>query len=131
MTKEENCIFCKIIANEIPGYKVYEDENFFGFLDINPIIKGHMLLVPKNHSVDAIAMGTDEYQNYMTIGKQLGEKVKNIFGSARVSLMLIGLEVPHTHLHIFPINKIEDTNFENKYEASPEELKEVQELYKF
>jgi len=129
MKRDENCIFCKIISNEVPSYKVYEDPEFFGFLTIKPLTKGHMLLVPKNHSEDILVMDSDEYLHMMMIAKTMAEKIKGLFNPARVSMMVVGLEVAHTHLHIFPTDKIENINPQSAYDATKEELSEVQNLY--
>lgn len=131
MNKDENCIFCKIIDGKIPAYKVYEDEDFFGFLSIQPNTKGHIVLIPKDHTEEFLEIPIELYTKYMMIGKNISEKMKSIFKPKKIAYVFAGLQVPHTHLNIFPLNHAEDFNTTSPYEASEEELKEVQELYKF
>jgi len=128
-TKDENCIFCKIIAGEIPSYKVFENENFFGFLTIMPHTKGHMLLIPKNHTEDILSSEDEISDEMFKIGKTLAKKIKQIFKSKRISFQLAGLDVSHLHLHIYPISTNEDLNPHQAYKASKEELEEVQNIY--
>lgn len=128
---DPNCIFCKIIAGQIPSYQVYEDENHFGFLTIKPHTKGHMLLIPKNHSDDINQMSTEEFQNLFVTGKKLADKIKTIFNSKRMSLFTMGLEVPHTHLHILPVNNNHALDLASAYDLTEEEAQEVLKLYKF
>lgn len=128
---DPNCIFCKIVAREIPSYKVYEDDNLFGFLTIKPHTKGHMLLIPKNHSNDINQMSSEEFQNLFVTGKKLADKIKTIFNPKKVSLFTMGLEVPHTHLHILPINNNHELNLDSAYNLTKEEATEILELYKF
>jgi len=131
MIKDENCVFCKIIANELPSYKVYEDENLFGFLTIRPHKKGHMLLIPKNHSEDIVEMDSEDYEKLFAVAKDIAGKIKEIFSAPRVSLVTMGLAVAHTHLHILPISEESDLNLDMAYDISKEEATEVQGLYKF
>jgi histidine triad (HIT) family protein len=126
--KNENCIFCKIVANEIPSYKVYEDENLLAFLTIRPHKKGHTIMVPKNHSEDIVEMSEADFDKLFNAGKKLAEKMKSIFGTPRVSLFTMGFGVNHTHLHILPIEKETDLNTDMAYDAMQEELQEVQKL---
>ena len=128
---DPNCIFCKIVAGEIPSYKVYEDDSLFGFLTIKPHTKGHMLLIPKNHSDDINQMSSEEFQNLFVTGKKLADKIKTIFNPKKVSLFTMGLEVPHTHLHILPINNNHELNLDSAYNLTKEEATEILELYKF
>lgn len=88
-----------------------------------------MLLIPKNHSEDILSMESAEYQKLMAVGKTMAEKVKNIFNPKRVTFMIVGLEVAHTHLHIFPINSVDNLDTKTAYDATIEELAEVQSLY--
>ncbi len=130
INKNENCIFCKIVAGEIPIYKVYEDENFLGFLTIKPHTKGHTLLIPKIH-VEDILVSTDKTSSeIIKIGKELAKKMKSIFNSDKVAFVLAGQGVPHLHLHLIPMNKESDLNPEIAKDADFKELEEVQNLFK-
>jgi histidine triad (HIT) family protein len=124
-TKNENCIFCKIVAGDIPSYKVYEDEHFFGFLTIQPQTPGHTLLIPKNHYADFLEMPTDEYTKLMEVGKIFGEKIKKVFSPKRVALLFAGLDVNHTHLHIYALNEKEELNPHHVHNATKEELEDA------
>lgn len=126
--KDENCIFCKIVAQEIPSYKVYEDENFYGFLSIQPNTKGHTVLIPKDHSGEFLEVYDELLAKYIIAGKNISKKMKDVFKSKKVACAFAGLQVPHTHLNIFPLNHAEDFNTSSLYNASTEELKEVQQL---
>lgn len=131
MIKDENCIFCKIVAGEIPSYKVYEDENFLGFLTIKPHTKGHMLLIPKNHTEDILSADDFISEEIFKVGKILAKKIKSILNPEKVSFVLAGLGVNHLHLHLIPMNKESDLNIEMAYDLSKEEALEVLDLYKF
>lgn len=128
--KDENCVFCKIVANEIPSYKIYEDEEFFCFLNIKPHTKGHSLLIPKKHFESILDTDEDIYEQIFQAAKKVAEKINAVFEPKRVAYAFAGLEVNHTHLHLFPINEIEDFNTTSAYEAIKEELLEAQELLK-
>jgi histidine triad (HIT) family protein len=127
--KDENCIFCKIVAGEIPSYKIFEDNNFFGFLTIMPHVKGHMLLIPKNHVEDILSSDDTTSDEIFRTGKNLAKKIKNIFTPNKVGFVLAGQGVPHLHLHLIPVNQESDLNPEKAYKASHEELLEIQNLY--
>ena len=120
-------IFSKIIAGEIPCYKIAEDENFFAFLDIFPMVKGHVLVIPKTE-VDKFFDVPDEYLCEMLLfAKPIAKAIEKAFRCNRCGLEVIGLEVPHAHLHLIPINSPDDLNFTRaKLKLSAEELKEVQ-----
>jgi len=97
-----NCIFCKIIGGEIPSYKIYEDEKVFAFLDINPVNPGHTLVVPKEHH-ETMTNTPDELLSYMNIkSKELMETIKKATNADYVALSVVGLDVPHFHIHIIP-----------------------------
>lgn len=120
-------IFSKIIAGEIPSYKIAEDESFFAFLDISPLVLGHILVVPKNET-DKIYDLPDEYlQGMLLFAKPICYALEKATGCKRVGMSVIGLEVPHAHLHLLPINEMNDTNFTNqKLQLSEEEFKSIQ-----
>jgi histidine triad (HIT) family protein len=121
-------IFSKIIAGEIPSYKIAEDENFYAFLDIFPLVEGHVLVVPKNET-DKFFDLPDAYLSKMLVfAKPIAHAIEKAFECNRCGLSVIGLEVPHAHLHLAPINSAEDLSFTRiKLKLSPEQLKAVQE----
>lgn len=119
-------IFSKIVAGEIPCYKVAEDEKHFAFLDINPVAPGHTLVIPKKE-VDYIFDLTDEeYAELQLFAKRVAEAMKQAIPCQRVGVAVMGLEVPHTHIHLIPINKEADMNFfKEKATLSPEEMAQI------
>jgi histidine triad (HIT) family protein len=120
-------IFSKIIAGEIPSYKIAEDDQFFAFLDIFPLVEGHVLVIPKLE-VDKFFDVPDEYLSRMLVfAKPIAKAMEKSFPCNRVGLSVVGLEVPHAHLHLVPINGIDDLNFtRGKLKLSPEQLKAAQ-----
>lgn len=121
-------IFSKIIAGEIPSYKIAENEKFFAFLDIFPLREGHVLVVPKTET-DKFFDLSDEYLSEMLVfAKPIAKAIERSFNCDRCGLEVIGLEVPHAHLHLIPINSANDLNFtREKIKMSPEQMKLVQE----
>jgi histidine triad (HIT) family protein len=119
-------IFSKIIAGEIPSYKVAEDADFYAFLDINPLVKGHTLVIPKKE-VDYIYDLDDKTAGDMFIfSKRVAKAIQKAIPCKRVGVTVIGLEVPHAHIHLIPINKESDINFSNpKQKLTSEEFKEI------
>jgi histidine triad (HIT) family protein len=119
-------IFSKIVRGEIPCYKVAEDENFLAFLDIQPIKKGHVLVIPKLE-VDYIFDMEDELlSDMMVFSKKVAQKIKLAYPCKKIGVTVIGLEVPHAHIHLIPINSLNDMNFANeKLNLNKEELEEV------
>ena len=119
-------IFSRIIAGEIPCYKVAENEKFFAFLDINPLVKGHTLVVPKQE-VDYIFDLRDEDLAAMHVfAKQVARAIETAFPGKKVGEAVIGLEVPHAHIHLIPIQKESDMLFSNpKLKLSDEEFKSI------
>jgi histidine triad (HIT) family protein len=120
-------IFSKIIAGEIPAYKIAEDEQFFAFLDIFPLVEGHVLVIPKIE-VDKFFDVPDDYLGRMLLfSKPIAKAIERSFSCNRVGLAVVGLEVPHAHLHLVPINGIDDLNFtRGKLKLSQEQLKAAQ-----
>ncbi len=120
-------IFSKIIAGEIPSYKIAENNKFYAFLDIFPLQKGHTLVVPKIE-VDKVFDVPDKYLNEaLTFAKPIANAIEKAFACNRVSLVTVGLEVPHAHFHLIPINEPNDINFANKkLQLSKEEFIEIQ-----
>lgn len=119
-------IFTKIIKGDIPCYKIAENDKFFAFLDINPLAKGHTLVVPKLQ-VDYIFKLDDEMlAEMMVFAKRIAAAIEANVPCERIGIAVIGLEVPHTHIHLVPINKVGDLNFANpKCKLSEEEFKEI------
>ena len=121
-------LFSKIIAGEIPSYKVAESDQFFAFLDIFPLQKGHVLVVPKIE-VDKVFELPDNYLSQILVfAKPIAAAIAACFPCDRVSMLTVGLEVPHAHLHLIPINQADDLNFANpKLQLSKAELIAIQE----
>ena len=124
-------IFTKIINNEIPSYKIDEDDDFIAFLDVFPLAKGHTLVVPKKQVDYIFDLDTDTYSNLWLFANTIAQKIKKSIDCERVGIAVIGLEVPHVHIHLVPINNVEDINFSRpKLSFSEEEMKEVSEKIK-
>ena len=107
-------IFSKIIDGKIPCYKVAENKDFLAFLDINPNALGHTLCIPKKEVDDILELDQETYQNLMLFSRQVALSIKNVVTCKKVSISVIGLEVPHVHVHLIPINEMKDANFSNK-----------------
>lgn len=120
-------IFSKIIAGEIPSYKIKEDEHFLAFLDVFPLVKGHVLIVPKIE-VDKLFSLPDNYlAEILLFSKSIAFAVEKSFNCKRCGISVIGLEVPHAHVHLIPMNTADDLNFtREKLKVSAEEMKEIQ-----
>lgn len=121
-------IFARIAAGEIPSYKCAENEKFYAFLDINPLVKGHTLVIPKRE-VDYIFDLTDEELAGMTVfAKRVAVAIKKAFPCIKVGMAVLGLEVPHAHIHLVPMNSEKDMLFSNpKLKLSDGEFKEISE----
>ncbi len=119
-------IFTKIVNGEIPCHKVAENDNYLAFLDINPLKKGHVLVIPKQE-VDYIFDLSDEVLSGLTLfAKEVSKKIKSAFPCNRIGVTVIGLEVPHAHIHLVPIDTMDDMNFTNpKLNLSSEELQNI------
>jgi histidine triad (HIT) family protein len=119
-------IFSKIINGEIPCFKVLEDEKFLAFLDIQPLVEGHVLVIPKIE-VDYIFDMEDKLLGDMLIfSKIVAKKIRIVFPCKKVGVSVIGLEVPHAHIHLIPMNNVSDMNFaKKKLTLSNEKLKEI------
>jgi histidine triad (HIT) family protein len=121
-------IFTKIINREIPGYIVAEDESYIAFLDINPLVLGHVLVVPKKEVDYIFDMEDDLLSGMMVFAKKVAHAVKKAVPCKRIGVAVIGLEVPHTHVHLVPMNTMGDINFtRGKLSPSKEELVTVHE----
>jgi len=119
-------IFSKIIAGEIPCYKIAEDERFFAFLDINPMSKGHTLVIPKEEVDYIFNLDDKTLSDMMVFAKKISKAIEKSVACVRVGVAVIGLEVPHAHIHLIPISKESDMNFKNpKLKLSAEEMNEI------
>jgi histidine triad (HIT) family protein len=121
-----DCIFCKIVKGEIPSYKIWEDDKFYAFLDIRPISAGHVLLIPKKHHDYLFDYNNKDYLEIMLKAKMLVPRIKKASGAKRVGLAVEGISVPHLHLHLVPINNVNDLD---PCKAKPATYKELQEMY--
>lgn len=104
-------IFSKIVRNEIPSYKVYENENFLAFLDINPLKKGHTLVIPKIEVDYIFDLKSKEYQELWNFAKLVAKGMKRVIICERISIVVMGLEVPHAHIHLIPLDSMQDIDF--------------------
>jgi histidine triad (HIT) family protein len=121
-------IFSKIIAGEIPSYKIAEDENFFAFLDIFPLVEGHVLIVPKTETDKFFDLADNYLSKMLVFAKPIAHAIEKAFICNRCGLSVIGLEVPHAHLHLAPINNAADLCFTKpKLKLNADELKNIQE----
>jgi histidine triad (HIT) family protein len=119
-------IFSRIIAGEIPCYKIAEDEQFFAFLDINPLTKGHTLVIPKIEEDYLFDLPDEVLAGLMLFAKKIAVAQKESLECERVGVAVIGLEVPHTHVHLIPINAEKDMNFANpKLKLATEEMEKI------
>ncbi len=118
-------IFTKIIKGEIPSYKVAEDENFYAFLDINPNAKGHTLVVPKKEVDKIFDLDEETYKELMLFARKIAIAIEKAIPCNRVGVSVIGLEVPHTHVHLIPINKMSDMDFRKNIPLKPNEFEEI------
>lgn len=120
-------IFSRIISGDIPSYKIAEDERFFAFLDINPIVKGHTLVIPKVETDQLFDLPQELLSGILPFSQPIAQALKDVFQVNRCGLTVMGLEVPHAHLHLLPINSEKDMNFSNpKLRLSKEEFLEIQ-----
>jgi histidine triad (HIT) family protein len=119
-------IFTKIIKGEIPCYMIAEDENYFAFLDINPLRAGHTLIVPKQETDYIFDLDDDNLSGIMLFSKKIAAAIKIAFPCNRIGVAILGLEVPHAHIHLVPMDTMEDINFKNpKLKFTPEEFREI------
>ena len=115
-------IFTKIINGEIPCYKIAEDDNYFAFLDIDPNAKGHTLCVPKKEVDRLLDLDEETYLGLMKFARKVGLAIEKTVECNRVGMSVIGLEVPHVHVHLIPINEMKDMTFKHKVSMSTEEF---------
>jgi len=116
-------IFTKIINGEIPSYKIAEDENFIAFLDVNPNVKGHTLCVPKKEIDKVFDLDEETYTELMKFSRKVAIAIEKTIDCKRVGVAVIGLEVPHVHVHLIPLNTMKDMTFSNKVSLSEKEFK--------
>ena len=121
-------IFTKIIAGEIPSYKIAESDRFYAFLDIFPCADGHVLVVPKQETDKLFDLPAEYLDGILTFAQPIAKAIEKAFGYQRVNIMTVGFEVPHAHIHFLPMNGMEDMQIlSRKTKPSPEHLKMVQE----
>jgi histidine triad (HIT) family protein len=119
-------IFTRIIKGEIPCYKVAEDERYFAFLDINPLKAGHTLVVPKQETDYIFDLDDEKLSGLIIFSKKIAKAIRAAFPCNRIGIAILGLEVPHAHIHLVPMDSMEDINFKNpKLKFTPEEFKEI------
>ena len=119
-------IFTKIINGEIPCYRIAEDDRYFAFLDINPLREGHTLVVPKKETDYIFDLDDDTIAGMMVFSKKIATALKAAIPCVRIGVAILGLEVPHAHIHLVPMNSMEDVNFRNpKLKFTPEEFKVI------
>lgn len=118
-------IFTKIINGEIPCYKIAEDENNFAFLDINPNAKGHTLCVPKKEVDKITDLDEATYLSLMKFSRKLAKAIEVAIDCKRVGFSVIGLEVPHVHVHLIPLSQMKEASFQYKESVSPTEFEEI------
>lgn len=115
-------IFTKIIKGEIPCYKIAEDDNFLAFLDVNPNAKGHTLCIPKLEIDKIFDIEDDLYGSLMQFSKKIAVALEKTVPCKRIGMAVIGLEVPHAHVHLIPLNEMDEMRFQNKISLSKEEF---------
>ncbi len=119
-------IFTRISNGEIPSYKVAEDDNYYAFLDINPLSKGHTLVIPKKEVDYIFDLDEETYLGLMAFAKRVAAAIEKSVTCERIGIAVIGLEVPHAHVHLAPINSVHDLNFSKpKVELSQKEFEEL------
>ena len=122
-------IFSKIVRNEIPSYKVYENENFLAFLDINPLKKGHTLVIPKIEVDYIFDLKSKEYQELWNFAKLVAKGMKRVIKCERISIVVMGLEVPHAHIHLIPLDSMQDIDFSQpKLNLSSDQMNKIASL---
>ncbi|QJB33953.1 HIT family protein [Chitinophaga oryzae] len=121
-------IFSKIIKGEIPSYKIAENEHFYAFLDIFPLMKGHTLVIPKVETDKFFDVSDDLLREWLVFAKPIARAIEQVVPCNRVGVSVVGLEVPHAHMHLIPINSVQDMDFSRgKLKLSEEEFKAIQE----
>lgn len=120
-------IFTKIVQGEIPSYKIDEDDQHLAFLDAMPLVKGHTLIIPKVETDFIFDLESEAYKNLWGFAQKVAKKMQKTYPEKRIAVAVVGLEVPHAHIHLIPITKMEDMNFKNvRLRFSDEEYLEIQ-----
>jgi len=121
-------IFTRIINGEIPSYKIAEDENYYAFLDINPLAEGHTLVIPKKETDYIFDLGDAEYQGLFLFAKGVAKAMRKVITCERIGVAVVGLEVRHAHIHLIPLKTVYDIDFKKpKLKFTPEEFAEMAE----
>ena len=124
-------IFSRIAQGEIPSYKVAEDENYYAFLDINPLMEGHTLVIPKREEDYFFDLTDEELAGMIKFAKKIAARQKEVFGCKKVAMIVLGLEVPHAHIHLIPISSEADVDFRKpKLQLSKEQFVAIAEKVK-
>ncbi|MBO5661809.1 MAG: HIT family protein [Tidjanibacter sp.] len=119
-------IFSRIAQGEIPSYKVAEDDNYYAFLDINPLMEGHTLVIPKREEDYFFDLSDDELAGMVKFAKRIAARQKEVFGCKKVAMIVLGLEVPHAHIHLIPMNSEADVDFrKEKLQLTAEQFAEI------
>jgi len=118
-------LFTKIINGEIPSYKVAEDENFYAFLDINPNSKGHTLCIPKKEENKIFDLDEETYMELMRFSRKVAKAIEKSVSCKRVGVAVVGLEVPHVHVHLIPLNDMKEMTFQHKVSMTGAEFEEL------
>jgi histidine triad (HIT) family protein len=120
-------IFSRIVSKEIPCFSVHENDEFLAFLDVNPLVKGHTLVIPKMEVDYIFDLDDAVLQRMIVFSKDVARKLKDTFPCKKIGISVVGLEVPHAHIHLIPINSIDDMNFSReKLKLSQDQLREIQ-----
>ncbi|QOR74495.1 HIT family protein [Cruoricaptor ignavus] len=121
-------VFTKIVQGEIPAYKIAEDDKHLAFLDVQPLVKGHTLVIPKREVDLIFDLESEEFKNLWAFAQKVAKQIQAAISCERVGVAVIGLEVPHAHIHLVPLNSMQDLNFGNeRLKLSEAEFREVQE----
>ena len=121
-------IFTRIINGEIPSYKIAEDENYYAFLDINPLAEGHTLVIPKKETDYIFDLGDEEYQGLFLFAKGVAKAMRKVISCERIGVAVVGLEVRHAHIHLIPLKTVYDIDFRKpKLKFTPDQFAEMAE----